>query len=155
MLEGKPRLLFFASNDIDIDPYTELRYDYGGKNLPWRKVSYHTYYIFVFLVNSAHFSSSRATRNSSAFVLLCRLETPAKTTEKNLKLHPVHYYTYVNHCIPCPIVLFFLVTNSSSISYFLITRPKNCSCVRLVVIHSFVLYLPSTRYRRWLCDLSS
>jgi len=45
MLEGKPRLLFFASKDIDIDPYTELRYDYGGKNLPWRKVSYHTYYI--------------------------------------------------------------------------------------------------------------
>ena len=44
MLEGKPRLLFFATKDID--PYTELRYDYGGKNLPWQKVSYHTYYIF-------------------------------------------------------------------------------------------------------------
>jgi SET domain-containing protein len=36
-LAGKPRILLFAVTDIKKG--TELRYDYGGKHLPWRKVS--------------------------------------------------------------------------------------------------------------------
>ena len=34
---GKPRLLLFATKDIAAG--TELRYNYGGGGLPWRKVS--------------------------------------------------------------------------------------------------------------------
>jgi len=33
---GLPRVLLFALKDITAN--SELRYDYGGDNLPWRKV---------------------------------------------------------------------------------------------------------------------
>jgi hypothetical protein len=33
---GKPHVILFACKNIDAG--TELRYDYGGGNLPWRKV---------------------------------------------------------------------------------------------------------------------
>ena len=33
---GRARLLMFALRDIEHN--TELRYDYGGKYLPWRQV---------------------------------------------------------------------------------------------------------------------
>lgn len=35
---GKPTVLLFAASKITAG--TELRYDYGGKDLPWRKVSF-------------------------------------------------------------------------------------------------------------------
>lgn len=35
-LHEKPRVLLFASRDIPAN--AELRYDYGGKHLPWRQV---------------------------------------------------------------------------------------------------------------------
>jgi len=35
-MSGKPRILIFAIKHIKKD--TELRYDYGVKDLPWRKV---------------------------------------------------------------------------------------------------------------------
>ena len=34
---GKPHVLLFAS--VDIEPGTEIRYDYDGNDMPWRKVS--------------------------------------------------------------------------------------------------------------------
>ena len=34
---GKPRVLLFATKNMTVG--TELRYDYGGGCLPWRKVS--------------------------------------------------------------------------------------------------------------------
>jgi SET domain-containing protein len=37
ILLGKPRVLFFAAGDIMKD--SEIRYDYGVKDLPWRKVT--------------------------------------------------------------------------------------------------------------------
>ena len=37
ILVGKPRVLFFAARDIRCGE--EIRYDYGGGDLPWRKVS--------------------------------------------------------------------------------------------------------------------
>jgi len=36
-INGRPRVLLFASKKIAVG--TELRYDYGGGSLPWRKVS--------------------------------------------------------------------------------------------------------------------
>lgn len=35
---GRPHVLIFAGKDID--PGEELRYDYGGGDMPWRKVNY-------------------------------------------------------------------------------------------------------------------
>lgn len=35
-LDGIPHVLLFAAKDIAIG--TELRYDYGGVSMPWRKV---------------------------------------------------------------------------------------------------------------------
>jgi hypothetical protein len=37
MLGGKPRVLLFAVKNIQRGE--QLRYDYGGKDLPWRKVA--------------------------------------------------------------------------------------------------------------------
>jgi hypothetical protein len=37
-LAGKPRVLFFATRQIQNGE--ELRYDYGGGDLPWREVSH-------------------------------------------------------------------------------------------------------------------
>lgn len=34
--DGQPHVLFFACKDITSG--TELRYDYGGFDMPWRKV---------------------------------------------------------------------------------------------------------------------
>lgn len=36
-LAGKPRVVLFAARDIL--PGQQMLYDYGGHNLPWRKVS--------------------------------------------------------------------------------------------------------------------
>ena len=37
-MDGRPYVLIFAGKDID--PGEELRYDYGGGDMPWRKVNY-------------------------------------------------------------------------------------------------------------------
>lgn len=37
-LSGKQRVLLFAQRDIGVGE--ELRYDYGGGDLPWRKVGF-------------------------------------------------------------------------------------------------------------------
>jgi len=37
-IDGKPRVLLFATKHITVG--TEIRYDYAGGNLPWRKVSF-------------------------------------------------------------------------------------------------------------------
>jgi len=37
-MAGKPHVLLFAGKDIA--PGEELRYDYGGGDMPWRKVNY-------------------------------------------------------------------------------------------------------------------
>lgn len=36
VFNNQPKLCLYASRDIEIGE--ELRYDYGEKNLPWRKV---------------------------------------------------------------------------------------------------------------------
>jgi hypothetical protein len=36
-IQNVPHILLFAAQDIPVG--TELRYDYGGGDLPWRKVS--------------------------------------------------------------------------------------------------------------------
>jgi SET domain-containing protein len=36
LIDGQPHVLLFAARDIAAE--SELRYDYGGGNLPWRKV---------------------------------------------------------------------------------------------------------------------
>lgn len=36
VIHGQPRVLFFATCDISKD--TEIRYDYGVADLPWREV---------------------------------------------------------------------------------------------------------------------
>jgi len=36
-MAGRPYVLIFAGKDID--PSEELRYDYGGGDMPWRKVN--------------------------------------------------------------------------------------------------------------------
>lgn len=37
-MAGRPHVLIFAGKDIH--PGDELRYDYGGGDMPWRKVNY-------------------------------------------------------------------------------------------------------------------
>lgn len=44
-LHGQPRVLLFAAHDIMAD--TELRYDYGLKDLPWRQVVTSRYINYV------------------------------------------------------------------------------------------------------------
>lgn len=40
-VDGMPHVVLFAA--MEIEPGTELRYDYGGTYLPWRKVRHNFY----------------------------------------------------------------------------------------------------------------
>jgi len=41
MIDSNPHIAIFASRDIE--PGEEIDYDYGGKDLPWRKVTLFTF----------------------------------------------------------------------------------------------------------------
>ena len=63
-VDGKPRICLFALRRIQRNE--EIRYDYGDKDLPWRKVSFLTLSSEISLFFSSHFQE---TIHPSLFVL--------------------------------------------------------------------------------------